>query len=62
MQAISPNTFNGAIMRRRSATCSTFTVVEEKRAESFADIIMDRIWRANHRPMDEPSKFAEVFG
>lgn len=48
--------------RRRSATCSTFTTIEEKRAESFADIMMDHIWRSNIRTRDEPFRFAEVFG
>lgn len=48
--------------RRRSASCATFTVSEEKRAETFADIVMDRMWRAHLRPLDEPSRFAEVFG
>lgn len=48
--------------RRRSASCATFTAAEEKRAETFADIVMDRMWRAHLRPRDEPSRFAEVFG
>lgn len=48
--------------RRRSATCSTFTTIEEKRAESFADLLMDHMWRSDVRTLDEPVRFAEVFG
>jgi hypothetical protein len=51
-----------ALGRHRSATCSTFTTIEEKRAESFADLLMEHMWRSNVRTLDEPVRFAEVFG
>lgn len=47
---------------RRSAACSTFTSVEEKRAERFADLLMEHLWLSSLRRLDEPVRFAEVFG
>lgn len=53
---------DSSLGRIRSAPCSAFSSIEEKRAELFADILMEHLWRADMRVLDEPVRFAEVFG